>query len=61
MVNVKKPNEKPQIKKEKKSIKSGIRFKPSVYKMLDEISNGNKAGKIEELIIKEFKNIGGMI
>lgn len=52
------------VKKETKTIKNGIRFRPSVYSMLHEISKDSKesmAGKIESMIVDEYKKIKGVV
>lgn len=37
---------------ERKTVKKNMRFKPTIIQMLEEISEGNQAKKLEELIYK---------
>lgn len=48
------------LENETKTVKSTIRFKPTVFEMLAVIGKGNKAGKLEEMIIKEYKLMEGV-
>ena len=50
-----------KLSEERKTIKNGIRFRPSVYKMLFDIADGNMAAKIEELIVQDYKNKKGVV
>jgi hypothetical protein len=52
-----------EILKERKTVKSGTKFKPTVYKILGEIAKekGNSlAGTIEDLILNEYKILKGV-